>query len=128
MEVPMEQPFEGLPDKWFPFSVVSAQWKLHEGVDAKFIQRWGFPVVPDFSSTVYVATGRTLKSALADLGGLSEMPSFHQAMKGYIMFSRVTTAHKLLLVQPFSRLLFKQGPHPYPTLLLNVLRNQLPDD
>ena len=56
------------------------------------------------------------------------MPSFHQAMKGYITLSRLKTAHKLLLVQPFNPLLFKQGPRPHPTLLLSVLQNQLPDD
>ena len=84
MEVPMEQSFEGLPDNWFPLSVVSVQWKLHEGADAKFKQLFGFPVVLDLASTVHVATGRTLNSALADLRGLSDMPSFHQAMKGYL--------------------------------------------
>ena len=128
METPLIQNYEGLPENWFPLTAVSVTWKLGYGADAKFIQRWGFPVVPDFSSTVHIATGRTLNSALADLGAIREMPSFHHAMKGYVTLSRVQAAHRLLLVQPFNPMLFKLGPHPFPTLLLQILQGQLPSD
>ena len=125
MDEPMPQKFANLPENWFPITPVSVKWKLGYGQEQRFIQRYGFPVVPNFSSTIHGATGRTLKSAIADLGTVKEMPSFEKAMKGYIALSRVRAAHHLLLARPFSPLLFRLGPHPFPTLLLQVLQGQL---
>ena len=43
-------------------------------------------------------------------------------MEGYIALSRVTSAEGLVIAQPFAPTLFRQGPAPYPTLLLQVLK------
>ena len=77
--------------------------------------------MPNFSCTIHGATGRTLKSSIVDLGEIGSYPSFQAAMRGYIALSRVTAAHKLLLSQPFSPLLFQQGQQPFPSLLMDVL-------
>ena len=68
-----------------------------------------------------------MDTALAELGNVHAVPSFTKAMKGYIAMSRVTKAHDLLLTQPFSPALFRQGPQPWPTLLRDVLRGTVPE-
>ena len=120
MLTPLKKPYPGLPEDWFPMKPVTTYWTLDpaENID---IARRGYPLVPNFSSTIHAATGRTMSSAIPDLGDIGALPSFAAAMRGYIGLSRVTAAHKLLLAQPFNPLLFRQGPQPYPTLLMDVL-------
>ena len=89
MDREMPKQYDGLPHNWFPLTAVSVKWSLGYGDDQAIIQRQGFPVVPNFSSTVHSATGRTLNSAIVDIGAVKEMPSFNTAMKGYIALSRV---------------------------------------
>ena len=64
-------------------------------------------------------------SAIADLGCFEVVPNVDTHMKGCIALSRVTDADSLLIAQPFSPKLFAQGPQPFPTLLLKVLRNEV---
>ena len=90
--------------------------------DSIEIQRRGSPVAPKFSTAIDGATGKTMDTALADLGGASVVPSFTRAMKGYIALSRATKADDMHLTQPFSPALFQQGPQPWPTLVRDVLR------
>ena len=47
-------------------------------------------------------------------------------MQGYIALSRVRAAHHMLLSQPFNPALFRQKAPPFPTLLMNVLRGEVP--
>ena len=127
MEKPLKKPYPGLPDKWFPLTPITTWWEL-DAQENICISRRGFPLVPNFSSTIHSATGRTLNSSIADVGDIFSYPSFFAAMKGYIAMSRVVAAHKILLAQPFSPLLFAQGPQPFPTLLLNVLQGRVPNE
>ena len=122
-----QQKHKGLPQNWFPMSPVSSYWNLDadENID---MSRRGFPLVPNFSSTIDSATGRTLNSEIADLGDIGSNPSFYAAMRGYIALSRVRAAHRLLISQPFNPLLFRQGPQPFPTLLLEVLLGKVSSD
>ena len=120
----MKKNYPGLPAQWFPMKPVSTYWCL-DADDNIDICRRGFSLVPNFSSTVHSATGRTLTSCIADLGDLWCIPGFQAAMRGYIALSRVRAAHHLLLSQPFSPLLFCQGTQPYPSLLLDVLRGKV---
>ena len=84
-----------------------------------------FPVVPNFSSTVNSITGRTLETALPDLGDITVPPSFTRMMKGYIALSRVKKADDIWLPTPFSPTLFRQNKQPWPTLLLECLRGEV---
>ena len=68
-----------------------------------------------------------MDTALVDLGSVGVVPSFTRAMKGYIALSRVKKADDLLLAQPFSPALFRQGKQPWATLLLASLRGELPE-
>ena len=66
------------------------------------IARTGFPMVPDFGSTVHCVTGNTLDKALLHLGDLAETVTLEAALRGYIALNRVRSASGLLLVDAFS--------------------------
>ena len=68
-----------------------------------------------------------MDTALVDLGDVREKPSFDKAMKGYVAMSRVRKADDMALTQPFSPALFRQGPRPFPTLLIENLRGSVPE-
>ena len=46
-------------------------------------------------------------------------------MEGYIALSRVQSAAGIIIAQAFSPTLFQQGPAPFPTLLLEVLKGSV---
>ena len=92
------------------------------------ICRRGFPLVPNFSTTIDGATGQTLDIAIPDLGDEFCTASQHAAMRGYIALSRVTSADSLLLAQPFNPQLFRLGPQAFPSLLFEVLQGKVPFD
>ena len=113
MKTPMKADYPDLPKQWFPMAPVTKYWCLDsdESID---ICRRGFPLVPDFSTTIDSATGQTLNSALPDLGDEFATPSQHAGMRAYIALSRVTSADSLLIAQPFNPLLFRSGPQSSP--------------
>ena len=128
MAKPLKKPYPGLPTELpancFPMRPVSVWWMLDEAENID-IQRRGFPLVPNFSTTIHSATGRTLQTAIIDLADMYARASFDAAMRGYIALSRVRKAHDLLFAQPFNPALFRQGPQPFPTLLLSVLKGEV---
>ena len=103
-----------MPQDCFPLSPATVRWALG-AEDSIEIQRRGFLVVPNFSTTIDGATGKTMDTAPADLGGVSDVPSFTRAMKGRVALSRVTKADGMRLTQLFLLALFQQGPRPWPT-------------
>ena len=105
---------------------VEAFWTL-DADDHIEIARRGFPLVPNFSTTIDGATGQTLKSGIADLGDFGSMPSHVAAMRGYIALSRVTAADNLLVARSFSPLLFRLGQQPFPSLLFRTLNGEMDD-
>ena len=120
---PLKKQYHGLDENCFPLSPVTVYWTLDadEHID---ISRRGFPIVPNFSTTIDGATGKTLDTAIADLGDFQVLPSFNRAMKGYIALSRVKKAEDIFLAQSFSPTLFQQGPQPWSTLLMEHLRGE----
>ena len=125
MQTPMKKSYPNLPAMWFPMTPVTKYWCLDadENID---ICRRGYPLVPNFSTTIDAATGQTLESAIPDLGDEFCTPSSHAAMRGYIALSRVKSADSLLIAQPFNPLLFRLGAQAWPTLLFSVLMGKVP--
>ena len=116
LENPLKEPYPDLPERWFAMKPVETYWTLDADEHIEIARR-GFPLVPNFSTTIDGATGQTLKSSIADLGDFGSIPSFHAAMRGYIALSRVTAADNMLIARTFSPLLFRLGPQPFPSLL-----------
>ena len=124
MEVKNYPKYEDLPADWVPIPPTNMNWPLDHAASIH-IKRRGFALSPDFSSTIHSATGRTLVSCVPDLNPIEVAPNAQSAMEGYIALSRVEDAEGLIIAQPFAPTLFQQGPAPYPTLLLEVLKGQV---
>ena len=124
MEVNTFPRYDDLRENWVPIPPTTTEWSL-DHAEAIQIKRRGFAMSPDFSSTIHTATGRTLESAVPDLGSIEDVPNAQKAMESYIALSRVTSAEGLIIAQPFAPTLFRQGPAPYPTLLLQVLKGEV---
>ena len=114
---------EGLPKNWFPMTPSTCVWSLDSEENVEIVRK-GFPMVPDFSCTIHLATGRTIKSEIGDLGGFEDRPSHRAAMEAYIGLSRTTDAEGILITRPFPPKLFQQGPQPFPTYLMDVLQGK----
>jgi hypothetical protein len=125
MQTPMKEDYPGVPKKWFPMATVTKYWCLDTDGSIDICRR-GFPLVPDFATTIDAATGQTLSSALPDLGDEFSTPSQYAGMRGYIALSRVTSADALLIAQPFNPLLFRSGKQSFPALLFDVLMGRVP--
>ena len=79
-----------LPPKWFPLKPESCTWTL-DTANNTHITRRGFALVPDFSSTIHSATGRTLPSSIVDLNDFGTKPNQSATMKAYIALSRLVS-------------------------------------
>ena len=96
-------------------------WSRDKDGKAK-VRRIGFPLVPDFGGTVHGFCGTSLDACLSDLLEWTRRPTQCDAQRAYINESRVRIADGLLIVQPYSPQLFRQGHQPGPSILMDVLR------
>ena len=99
-------------------------WSLDAAGTMK-VMRYGFNLVPDFGGTAHAYCGSTLDACIGDLLSWSQMPRREDALKAYIIKSRVRKAERLILAQPYSPHLFRQGVLPGPDLLLRVLTKSI---
>ena len=113
--------------KLYTLRVQQKQWSLDKGGNVK-ISRFGFPIVPDFGGTAHAYCGSTLDASLGDLLPWYQKPQMADMLKAYIIKSRIRSAEKLLLVQPYSPHLFRQGVNPGPQLLLDLLVGKTSED
>ena len=100
------------------------EWSRDAAKKAK-VKRIGFPLVPEFGGTVHAYCGTTLSAAQSDLLEWHRKPSIEDMQKAYINESRVSSLDQLLIVQPYSPDLFRQGQLPGPRILMEVLRGNI---
>ena len=93
------------------------QWSLDANGQVK-VRRFGFPIVPDFGGTAHAYCGTTLDACVGDLLPWYHRPRRDDALRAYIIMSRVQDVSEMLLAQPCSPQLFRQGVLPGPDLLL----------
>ena len=98
----LEPQIHGLAPEGFDWHVDPA-----EEIWAK---RVGFPIRPDFASTVHTVTGNPLETDIADLGGFGYTRRWDDALKRYISLSRVQGPDRILIAQLFLATLLMQGP------------------
>jgi hypothetical protein len=115
---------ETSPDGIFILKPKVRVWARDAAGQAK-VKRLGFPVVPEFGGTIHAYCGDTLDAMLGDLLEWYRKPSADDMHKAYISKSRIRMADHMLLVQPYSPHLFRQGELPGPRLLMEVLRGNL---
>ena len=99
-------------------------WSLDAAGSMKVL-RYGFNLVPDFGGTAHAYCGTTLDACIGDLLSWHQMPRREDALKAYIIKSRVRKAERLILAQPYSPHLFRQGVLIGPDLLLRVLTKSI---
>ena len=66
-----------------------------------------------------------MSATLGDLLPWHKKPTLEDMLRAYIIKSRVKQADKIILAQPYSPHLFRQGLLPGPKLLLDVLLKRL---
>ena len=120
----MTKCFPGLEEGIFPIVPRTTDWHLFSSEDTTVtIHTKGYAISPYYSSTIDSITGRTVDKAIVDIPDWQAFTRYSTAMKIYIAMSRVRKAHDILLDKVMSPTLFRCGAHPWPTALLNVLRN-----
>ena len=107
----------------YTLTVHAKQWCL-DAAQKVHVARYGFPIVPDFGGTAHAYCGSTLDACIGDLLPWFTKPRLEDALKGYIINSRVQNADKLLLFQPYCPSLFRLGNLPGPKILMQVLRQE----
>ena len=107
----------------FVLTVQVKPWSLNNG--ALKIQRFGFPIVPDFGGTAHAYCGSTMDAALGDCLSWWQKPNLEQMLRAYIIKSRIKESQHLKITQAYSPHLFRQGLLPGPSLLLDVLQNKI---
>ena len=108
----------------FPLKPWSRPWACDKKGLAK-VSRLGFHLVPDFGGAVHSCTDCNLEADIADCLPWDKKPRREDQLRGYIALSRVEFADRLLVAQPFSPWLFRQGELPGPHLLLEFWRGNL---
>ena len=111
----------------YSLAVQVRRWSLDPAGNVKVL-RYGFPIVPDFGGTAHAYCGTTLDACLGDLLPWYHRPRKDDALRAYIIKSRVKTGSNLLLAQAYSPHLFRQGVLPGPDLLMRVLEGSLPPE
>ena len=99
------------------------EWSRDRAGYAK-VRRLGFAIVPEFGGTIHGYCGETLDSNLLDLLEWHRQPTMEDMRKAYVGRSRTRRAEDMLLVQPYSPHLFRQGQMPGPAILMDVLRGK----
>ena len=99
------------------------EWTRDKAGYAK-VRRLGFAIVPEFGGTIHGYCGETLDATLLDLLEWHRKPTMEDMHKAYVGCSRTRQTDHMLLVQPYSPHLFRQGEMPGPTILMDVLMGE----
>ena len=108
----------------YPLKPVFRHWTRDKDGYAK-VRRKGFQLVPDFSGTAHSYTGYTMDAAIADCLPWNRTTKREDMLRAYICVSRVRTADDVLIIQPYSPWLFRQGEVLGPHLLMEFWRGNL---
>ena len=88
-------------------------WALDKAGNVKII-RYGFPIATDLGGTAHAYCGATMMTTLGGLLPWHKKPTLEDMLRAYIIKSRVKQADKIILAQPYSPQLFRQGLLPGP--------------
>ena len=108
----------------YSLSTQAKPWSIDAAGHVK-VTRYGFPIVPDFGGTAHAYCGSSLDACLGDCLPWYHRPRLEDQLRAYIIKSRVKDNSKLLLAQPYSPQLFRQGVLPGPYLLREVLAKRM---
>ncbi|CAK0873882.1 unnamed protein product [Prorocentrum cordatum] len=116
--------FGNQPAGVFPVKQKEVSWDRSPGFKA-MVKRAGFPLVPHFAAAAHCVTGATLPQAIIDLLDARTTPRSSMVPTGYVAISRTRRADDLIITQPFSPMLFRQGHQTGPWLLHSMTAGEL---
>ncbi|CAK0804775.1 unnamed protein product, partial [Prorocentrum cordatum] len=116
--------FGNQPAGVFPVKQKEVSWDRSPGFKA-MVKRAGFPLVPHFAAAAHCVTGATLPQAIIDLLDARTTPRSSMVPTGYVAISRTRRADDLIITQPFSPMLFRQGHQTGPWLLRSMTAGEL---
>ena len=126
--IEMDEPHPKLPKiaghYIFTLAMRPKEWSVDGHGNVK-MQRYGFTIVPDFGGTAHAYCGFSLEACIGELLPWWRRPTRPDALTSYIIRSRVKDGSNLLLTQPYSPQLFRQGNQPGPHLLNEVLQRRM---
>ena len=113
-----------LPPGVYPLTPRKRTWKINKytGIAAR---RKGYTLLPDFASTAHMIQGATLDAAFVDLLNAASKVSLPAQLAANVCLSRVKHLSSIVVMQPFSPLLFARGPPAGPDRLLRKLRGDI---
>ena len=88
---------EDLEPEVYALKPRSSDWAVDPPRNDNWIKRFGFPLVPDFAATVHAVTGGQLPTLIGEMDTFDATPSQEDALKGYIIISRVESANNIAI-------------------------------
>ena len=73
---------EDLEPEVYALKPRSSDWALDPPRNDNWIKRFGFPLVPEFASTVHAVTGGQLPALIGEMDTFDATPSQEDALKG----------------------------------------------
>ena len=110
-----------LPIGVYPLRPKTRKWQVNQNQDIE-ARLNGYPLLPDFCSTVHDIQSATLEAAFWALLDANQNIAPAEQIAGYVVLDRVRHLHRRCILQPFSPLLFSRGPPQSPALLFRKLQ------
>ncbi|CAK0832641.1 unnamed protein product, partial [Prorocentrum cordatum] len=116
--------FGNQPAGAFPVKLKEVSWDRSPGFKA-MVKRTGSPLAPRFAAAAHCVTGPALPKAIIDFLDARTTPRSSMAPTGYVAISRARGADDLIITQPFSPVLFRQGHQTGPWLLRSLAAGEM---
>ena len=110
-----------LPIGMYPLRPKTCKWQVNQN-QGTVAHVNGYPLLPDFCSTVHDIQSATLEAAFWALHDANQNIAPAEQIAGYVVLGRVKHLQRMCILQPFSPLLFSRGPPQGPALLFKKLQ------
>ena len=111
----------------YPLRPTTRIWTVNEKTNIK-ARRKGFQIVPDYGNTAHSEQGASEPAAIVDCLQSDHVCKTTDSISSYIGITRVKEKEALLISEPFSPALFRQGEQEGPEMLMKVLDRKIDTD
>ena len=111
----------------YPLRSTTRIWTVNERTNIK-ARRKGFQIVPDYGQTAHSEQGASEPAAIVDCLPVDHICKKTDSISSYIGLTRVKKKETLLISEPFSPALFRQGEAEGPKTIMRVLRREVETD
>ena len=111
----------------YPLRPTTKIWIVNERTKIK-AKRKGFQIVPDYGQTAHSEQGASESAAIVNCLSSTHNCKKTDAISSYIGLTRIKKKEALLISEPFSPALFRQGGAEGPEMLMEVLKRKIDTD